>query len=210
MQVGLDPQDFRSVLSYWCNHVVPDLYCGEPFERFTAGRWETRHPFWVYCSEPPEDGLWYVAMADGAESSVEDEEHVKRLAHQGGIYADQGDRLARTYRVCAIAQGWAFTCITIARLLRGIGPEPAMPPEDPTCKAYVTLEHMAAAVSRTKRTLEKRKTRKRDPLPPPAVDGGGGYPDQWLWADVRPWLEREFGKVIPERFSGPSLRGRPS
>jgi hypothetical protein len=65
---------------------------------------------------------------------------------------------------------------------------------------YVTLDQMAAAVSRSKRTLEKRKRRKRNPLPPPEIEGGGGKPDEWRWETVRPWLAEEFGRPLPERF----------
>jgi hypothetical protein len=65
---------------------------------------------------------------------------------------------------------------------------------------YVTLDQLAAVASRSKRTLEKYKSRRENPLPLPAVTGGGGKPDEWVWADVRPWLEREFGRRLPERF----------
>jgi hypothetical protein len=75
---------------------------------------------------------------------------------------------------------------------------------DPLIEQYVTLDKMAAVVSRSKRTLEKRKNRRKNPLPPPDVEGGGGKPDEWLWARVRPWLEEEFGRTLPERF--PQLR----
>jgi hypothetical protein len=73
---------------------------------------------------------------------------------------------------------------------------------DPTFPRYVTLDQMAASVSRSKRTLEKRKGSKKDPLPSPDVKGGGGKPDEWLWERVRPWLEREFGRKLPGQFPG--------
>lgn len=69
------------------------------------------------------------------------------------------------------------------------------PPAD-----YVTLDQMAASVKRSKRTLEKLKTRALNPLPQPDVAGGGGKPDEWLWHTVRPWLESEYGRNLPERF----------
>lgn len=65
---------------------------------------------------------------------------------------------------------------------------------------YVTLDQIAAVVHRVKRTLEKYKTRARNPLPPPNVEGGGGKPDEWIWSIVRPWLEKEFSRILPERF----------
>jgi hypothetical protein len=68
---------------------------------------------------------------------------------------------------------------------------------------YVTLDQIAAYVKYSKRTLERAKSRKKNPLPLPAIDGGGGKRDEWLWHEVRPWLEQEYGKRLPERF--PSL-----
>jgi hypothetical protein len=66
-------------------------------------------------------------------------------------------------------------------------PAPATPPANPTALPpvetesseatigqYVTLDQMAATVHRSKRTLEKWKTRKKNPLPEPDVEGGGG------------------------------------
>jgi hypothetical protein len=65
---------------------------------------------------------------------------------------------------------------------------------------HVTLDRMAALVNRSKRTLERFKTRKNNPLPLPDIEGGGGKPDEWLWSKVRPWLEREFNRTLPERY----------
>jgi hypothetical protein len=65
---------------------------------------------------------------------------------------------------------------------------------------YVTLDQMAALVSRSKKTLERLKTRKDNPLPSPAVEGGGGKADEWIWSEVRPWLEQEFRRPLPERL----------
>jgi hypothetical protein len=87
------------------------------------------------------------------------------------------------------------------------GPEPVpvpirAPSADRTERppAYVTLRQMAALVSRGKRTLERRKKGK-NPLPDPDSPGGGGKPDEWLWERIRPWLEDEFGKRLPEEFN---------
>jgi hypothetical protein len=65
---------------------------------------------------------------------------------------------------------------------------------------YVRLSQMAAIVHRSPRTLEKYKSRRRDPLPDPDVPGGGGKADEWLWSRVRPWLEQQFGRRLPEKF----------
>ena len=66
----------------------------------------------------------------------------------------------------------------------------------------VTLDQMAATVSRTKKTLERYKA--KGELPPPDVEGGGGKPDEWQWSKVKPILEKHFSRKLPERF--PSLR----
>jgi hypothetical protein len=71
---------------------------------------------------------------------------------------------------------------------------------------YVTLDQMAAIVNRGKRTLERLKTRKRNPLPDPDVEGGAGRPDEWIWPNVRSWLENEFGKQLPEHFPADRFR----
>jgi hypothetical protein len=63
---------------------------------------------------------------------------------------------------------------------------------------YVTLDQMAAIVNRSKKTFERLKQQAR--LPAPDVEGGGGKPDEWVWSRVRPWLESEFSKKLPECF----------
>jgi hypothetical protein len=82
-------------------------------------------------------------------------------------------------------------------------------PPPPPSEQYVTLDQMAGLVNRSKRTLEKRKRRKNTPLPDPDVAGGGGKPDEWKWSAIRPWLEKEFGRQLPEQFpAGRFLAGR--
>jgi len=63
---------------------------------------------------------------------------------------------------------------------------------------YVTLDQIAAMVSRSKRTLEKYKSRKTNPMPAPDVEGGGGRPAEWNWSKIRLWLIQEFGRQLPE------------
>jgi hypothetical protein len=62
----------------------------------------------------------------------------------------------------------------------------------------VTLDQAAAAVRKSKRTLERYKTTGAFPLP--AVEGGGGRADLWDWKVIRPWLENEFHIKLPETF----------
>lgn len=66
----------------------------------------------------------------------------------------------------------------------------------PDC--YVTLQQMASIVNKSKSTLEKLKGAKK--LPAPNVKGGKGRPDEWLWSNVRPVLEREYNRTLSEQF----------
>lgn len=67
---------------------------------------------------------------------------------------------------------------------------------------YVTADQIAAIVNRSKRTLEKHAAREKNPLPDPDISGGGGKPNEWLWASVRPWLEAEYGRKLPLVYPG--------
>jgi hypothetical protein len=97
---------------------------------------------------------------------------------------------------CLQEELWQFLAI-----LEG-SPSVALPqlvaPSPPA--SYVTLDQVAAIVNRSKRTLERLKTRRVNSLPSPDVEGGGGRPDEWLWSRIRPWLIQEYGKQLPEHF----------
>lgn len=66
---------------------------------------------------------------------------------------------------------------------------------------YIDMDQAAALVGRTKKTLERRLNAKRpkNAMPSPDVEGGGGRPHEWLYSRLKPWLESEFGKVLPDR-----------
>jgi hypothetical protein len=72
---------------------------------------------------------------------------------------------------------------------------------------YVTLDQAASIVQRSKRTLERAKYQRESTMPKPAVKGGGGKPDEWLWSDIRPWLEETYQKKLSERFPSRSPVG---
>jgi hypothetical protein len=55
-------------------------------------------------------------------------------------------------------------------------------------------------VNKTKSTLEKRA--KKRPMPVPTIKGGKGKAAEWEWSMLRPWLEAEFDRKLPERFPG--------
>jgi hypothetical protein len=63
----------------------------------------------------------------------------------------------------------------------------------------VTLDQVAAAAKRSKRTLERYKTAGK--LPAPVVEGGSGKPDLYDWPTMRTWIEATIGiKNLPERY----------
>jgi len=73
-------------------------------------------------------------------------------------------------------------------------------PDEPAADAgvddLVNLDEAAAMVHRSKRTLERQLSK----MPAPHVQGGGGKPSLWKWAELRPWLEKEFVPDLPKRF----------
>jgi len=75
---------------------------------------------------------------------------------------------------------------------------------EPEPPQYVTLDQVAALINRKKKTLERYlnepKYKKKFDMPQPEVEGGGGKPHEWLWPTLQPWLEKTFGRKLPERF----------
>jgi hypothetical protein len=69
----------------------------------------------------------------------------------------------------------------------------------------VTLDQASALVNRKKRSLERYKHH----MPPPRVRGRRGQPDEWAWSELRPWLELQFHRILPEQFPyhQPTVRG---
>jgi hypothetical protein len=109
-------------------------------------------------------------------------------------------RLVRELQTGIPAPGSAATLATAPT------PTPATtPPLHPPGPQYVTLDQLAALVHRAKRSLENY----RKVMPAPDIEGGGGRASMWDYtrSDVREWLSRTFGMLIPENFPG-CLRGR--
>lgn len=69
----------------------------------------------------------------------------------------------------------------------------------PPAEQLVTLDQCAATVGLRKRSLE----RYRGQMPPPRVKGRNGRPTLWAWLEVRPWLEKTFGRDLEGFFRGP-------
>jgi hypothetical protein len=70
----------------------------------------------------------------------------------------------------------------------------------PPTDQYVTLDQAAALVNRAKKTLERHMANGCPQAPAPDVEGGGGKPHEWLWSRLRPWLEEQFRRPLPEHF----------
>lgn len=70
-------------------------------------------------------------------------------------------------------------------------------------KQYVTLDQAAAIVGRAKKTVERAIARDLD-APAPNIEGGGGNRHEWIWSEIRVWLEKKYGRRLPERY--PSLQ----
>jgi hypothetical protein len=70
----------------------------------------------------------------------------------------------------------------------------------------VTLDQCAAMVNRSKRTLENYKKT----MPRPKVLGGGGKPHEYAWSEMRPWLEKRFGRSLPVTYPGRPKAGKPA
>jgi len=82
--------------------------------------------------------------------------------------------------------------------------EPAVAPAVPD--EYVTLDQIAARVNKCKRTMENRISRMINPFSDPDIQGAGGKASEWLWSKVRPWLEIEFERPLPEPY--PNVKRR--
>jgi hypothetical protein len=91
-----------------------------------------------------------------------------------------------------------------ANLPAPVDNSPAGAEGEPSAPQFVTLDQMAGHINRSKKTMERYKNRRSNPLPPPAVEGGGGKAAEWIWSEVRSWLEHEFGRALPEHI--PSRR----
>jgi hypothetical protein len=62
----------------------------------------------------------------------------------------------------------------------------------------VTLDQAAAAAHKSKRSLERHKT--KGTLPEPVVEGGGGKHALYDWNVMRPWLTKTYSVILPEKF----------
>jgi hypothetical protein len=91
--------------------------------------------------------------------------------------------------------------VALLRLTGDTPPEATPPtPPRPPGPQLVDLDQVAAVVGRTKKTLHRLRRRQCNPLPAPARPGRRGQQHLWDWSAIRPWLEAEFGRELPEEF----------
>jgi hypothetical protein len=69
---------------------------------------------------------------------------------------------------------------------------------------YVTLKQAAAMVQRSKDTLERLVTDGKLPPPDIRTKPKSGKPHEWKWSTIRPALEAEYKRALPEVF--PTIR----
>jgi hypothetical protein len=115
------------------------------------------------------------------------------------------EALRQARRVCLRAQHSSLAGVQLPALTNEIIQEARgavgthdRAPDAPT--QYVTLDQAAAIVGKSKKTLERRKNNPGSDMPAPSVEGGGGRANEWEWTSLRPWLEKTYGKKLPEVF----------
>jgi len=132
------------------------------------------------------------------------------VADESGGAARAVQRLARAIEEANYEKEAAKFKARIVQSLRARAGQGAQSPAGsnsaPDVECLVTLQQMAAMVSRSKHTL--RKYLGKPDMPLPKVDRGRGRPAEWSWLEVRPWLETTFRRKLPKQF--PADRLRPS
>ncbi len=79
---------------------------------------------------------------------------------------------------------------TVAALPPAAGPD--------LVEEMVDLDQIAAMVHLKKCSMYGYRNR----IPPPVVRGRRGRRSLWRWSEVGPWLQQEFGMILPVRFPG--------
>jgi len=136
-----------------------------------------------------------------------------------GLLVEIGDGLIGDAGAAKAAKEWEDWD---SKLSKAIGAEAAMDateqavngnlaatsaePVDAPLDQMVTLDQMAALVSKSKSTLRLRYDRCE--LPDPDVKGGGGKRHEWKWSRVRPVLEELFKRSLPELLPNWRQRSR--
>lgn len=103
----------------------------------------------------------------------------------------------------ALVNGPDPTPVPLKPSTRSNGATPLVTSGKTDMPQYVTYDQMAAFVKQSKRTLERWYQEGK--LPGPAITGTPGKAHKWIWSEVRPHLEKETGRLLPERF--PDLFG---
>jgi hypothetical protein len=146
-------------------------------------------------------------FAPSAEQQLEIRRMIREIDRQRVRYGDEIRDIASTvpqhvaevlYHAAAALDNYP---VEVPRLLAeavAAIDAPVIEPAKLDADCYVTLLQMSAIVQRDKRTL--RRLCEDETLPAPAIKGGSGKPNEWRWRDVRPILEKEYGKPLPDTF----------
>jgi hypothetical protein len=137
------------------------------------------------------DGLALLKEFAGAEDA---HEAIYLLAGEVGV--DPSRMTARDLMTMAIGRRLAEVrqaTLTATAVAAGTPAASAAP-------QYVTLSDIRTFLRVSKSKTKRWKTRPINPMPPPDVHGGAGKADEWVWSKIRPWLETETDRKLPERF----------
>jgi hypothetical protein len=63
----------------------------------------------------------------------------------------------------------------------------------------IDLDQAAALVNRSKRTLKRALIDPKKKMPAPMIKGSGGKKSEWRYQELKPWLEKEYGRNLPSR-----------
>ncbi len=93
--------------------------------------------------------------------------------------------------------GGGFTDWNVQALQLAVDRVSAQLAEDAT-EVFVTMDQASACCNRSKRTLERLLQDGK--IPEPDIPGGGGRAHRWRWSALRPALEEQVGRRLPQRF----------
>jgi predicted DNA-binding transcriptional regulator AlpA len=69
----------------------------------------------------------------------------------------------------------------------------------PVTHDMIDLDQAAALVNRSKRTLERAQKDQTKKMPLPSIQGIGGRKSEWRYSELKPWLETEYDRKLPDR-----------
>jgi len=71
-------------------------------------------------------------------------------------------------------------------------------PEAPTENELPELVTLSQAAILVGRTVDGLRHYRRKGMPRPYVEGKKGQPNEYLWSEMKPWLEKTFNRLVPD------------